>query len=168
MRGCRLFFPPIENISTLREGEREGDEKLPCCRTLISTYFHRQMVLYSSVAKNSLSEGENEGGEKVLYDALLVLTFASRCFYIPLLQNSLSEGESEGDEKLLEDALEESFSVLEEKEQEETAAPVFRQEQLVSPPKESVKKRGNFSCLTLIPGSMLFYTYQATTSQNVY
>jgi len=49
-----------------------------------------------------------------------------------VLQNSLSDGESEGDEKLLEDALEESFSVLEEKEQE-TAAPVFRQDQLVSP-----------------------------------
>jgi hypothetical protein len=55
------------------------------------------------------------------------------------LQNSLSEGESEGDEKLLEDALEESFSVLEEKEQEETAAPVFRQEQLGFPPIESFK-----------------------------
>ncbi len=67
----------------------------------------------------------------------LVLTFTARWFCIPLLQNSLSEGESEGDEKLLEDALEESVSVLEEKEQEETAAPVFRQEQLVSPPKES-------------------------------
>ncbi len=93
--------------------------------------------------QNSLSEGESEGDEKVLYDALLVLTFTTRWFCIPLLQNSLSEGESEGDEKLLEDALEESFSVLEEKEQEETAAPVFRHEQLVSPPKESVS--------TLIP-----------------
>jgi hypothetical protein len=39
------------------------------------------------------------------------------------LQNSLSEGESEGDEKLVEDALEESFSVLEEK---EDSTPVFR------------------------------------------
>jgi hypothetical protein len=101
--------------------------------------------------------GRMRGKKSCCTTPCLVLTFTTRWFCIPLLQNSLSEGESEGDEKLLEDALEESFSVLEEKEQEETAAPVFRQEQLVSPPKEPVKtfKVRTSHVSTLIPGSCI-------------
>jgi len=101
--------------------------------------------------------GRMRGKKSCCTTPCLVLTFTARWFCITLLQNSLSEGESEGDEKLLEDALEESFSVLEEKEQEETAAPVFRQEQLVSPPKEPVKtfKVRTSHVSTLIPGSCI-------------
>jgi hypothetical protein len=72
-----------------------------------------------------------------------------------MLQNSLSEGESEGDEQLLEDALEESFSVLEEKDDPSTP-PVFRQDQLTSatpspPPlpfKYNLRKNGNHVVVT--------------------
>ena len=52
---------------------------------------------------------ESEADEKVLYDALLVLTFTARWFCIPLLQNSLSEGESDGDKKLMCDTLVSSY-----------------------------------------------------------
>ncbi len=119
------------------------------------------VTLYIPSRSTLLKKGEKEkarGTRSYLRAHCLVLTFTTRWFCTPLLQNSLSEGESEGDEKLLEDALEESFSVLEEKEQEETAAPVFRQEQLVPPPKESVKtfEDRTFQVSTLIPGSCLF------------
>jgi hypothetical protein len=55
--------------------------------------------------QNLLSEGESEGDEKVLYNALLVPTFTARWFCIPLLQNSLREG----DKKVLEDTLLSSY-----------------------------------------------------------